>query len=481
MDPNKFSIGTLEEGLTTVERAETGADAADAVPEAILNALAARQLRNALGTSEAEALAEPVLPFADTPAFRGAAARRLALGEFVPARPQYPNGTAAHLNSHQAQLTQLIASGEIPAGYEDVLRLFIELHDRGYAGETEALSADEYQANVATYDATYRDLGATPDEAKHMIRYAYTGLRDQNPGKQHLLGRVIPHAVNSVKFGREILRDEAGLSDEQALALAKLFATHHFGYPLTPLVTDVAKMMGADIPADLQEKFFIGGEEVGATDTDGTAISPERREQIAQDRADVIRARIADEVAPVLGITPEQSRAIAAIQYALDRMTPARRMRALKLNADGSMEWTGGETEKRYPLVVRDVATALKKGSDSRTKADIGSMYTISAEQFRKEAAAAIRTANNLGVTGLDEVIRRNSEREIRETEAMHARALAVAEQLGVGTFAAIEADTARVVEAYQAGNHPDAEALDYLLGTMKKIQPAVEQNFPKQ
>lgn len=428
----------------------------------------------------------PELPFADTPAFRALAESFTPRNGIAPERPQYPQGVAPHLDSHHDQLTQLMKEGAIPRNFEAVLRTFIELHDRGYAGETNSLNAEEYSANAAEYRSTYEDLGANAEQSERMAAYVLGGLRESNTVKQHLVGRVIGHGVNSVRFARKALTERGGMNDEQALALAKLYATHHMGYPLTPLVDGFASILQSPIPADLRKTFFIGGEDVPTRDDAGNPMNPADREALTQDRADALRAATADETAPVLGISTADARAIAAISYALDRTTPARRMRSFELKEDGTTAWTGGETEKRYPLIIGNIDGAIKNPAVAqKPEKNLRSVYDMSLTQFAKERDAAVRTARNLGVHGLEEIIMRHAAREIGATADIQQRCLQVAKRLGVGDFATIAQDIARVTEEYRrAENNPaseddDREALGYLLGTLRGIEPRVKQLFP--
>lgn len=429
-------------------------------------------------------LTTPVLPFAEQSNFQALAQELTLSPTHKPVRPKYPQGVQPHLDSHQAQLTDSIARGEIPAQFEGVLRTFIELHDRGYAGAKEAMSADEYEADRTAFETTYQDVGATADQAAAMANYVLSGLRDVNPVRQHLFGRVIGHGVNSVRYGREILVRDGKVSPEHALALTKLFATHHLGYPLTPLVDGFAKILGGEIPAELRRSFLIGGDDVPMTQGD-QPLSPQEREAMSQDRADVIRAEIADEVAPVLGISQADSRAIAAIGYSLDRTTPARRMTDFTLNDDNTIAWSGGETEKRYPLIVSNL-DAMYRNTALTTKPEksLQTVYTLSITQFEKERDAALRTATNLQVPGLDEVIRRISARNIMGTLAVQQRALEIANRLGVGSFATIAKDIEQVRTVYRESmaNRDatiDRDALGYLLGTLTVMQGNITKLFP--
>ncbi|MBP9750306.1 MAG: hypothetical protein KBC95_00490 [Candidatus Peribacteraceae bacterium] len=442
--------------------------------------VAADRVAAILAAPAPEALREPVLPFAQTEAFGALTAKLTPTDGRSPERPQYPQGVAPHLDSHHAQLSGLIERGDLPAAYEPVLRAFIELHDRGYAGPTGPLSLADYEADEAAFKDTYQALGATKDQSDRMAAFAKAGLADQNPVKQHLLGRVIGHGVNSVRYGRETLQ-QAGLDERQALALSKLYATHHLGYPLTPLVDGFARIMGGAIPADLRQPFLVGGEDAPAE------LSPVEREALAQDRADAIRARIADESADELGIDPQDARAIAAVAYALDRLTPARRMRDLDVNRDGAVRWTGGETEKRYPLIVGNIDGMLKNAAVTQKPAkNLATVYELSLVQFAKERDAALRTVKNLEVTGLDEVIRRQSAREMLATKDVQDRALAVAAEIGVGSFGSIAADRERVLAVWRMsqsqpeGEGYDLDALGYLLGTLTVMEPNVKRLFPE-
>ncbi len=427
-----------------------------------------------------KAMNTPSLPFAHSERYQVLAASMTPREGFSPERPNYPQGVAPHLDSHHDQLTQLINAGSIPAEFASTLRLFIELHDRGYAGRTDVLQADEFAAAADEYTATYVTMGASKDQADRMAEYVLAGLRaTDNPVKQHLVGRVIGHGVNSVRFGRAVLADEGGMSPERADALATLFATHHLGYPLTPLVDGFAKAMGGEIPPDLRSTFLVGGAPADAT------LPGAKREEISQDRADAIRAEIADRVAPTLGISTADARAIAVLAYALDRTSPARRMRTFSLAEDDSITWAGGETQKKYPLIVGDINAAYGNAAiRQKPEKHVKTVYNIASVQYGKERDAAIRTARNLGVTGLEEVIREHAAREIAATIDVQRRAIGIADRMGAGSFATIDADIARITEEYRrASQNPedtdDIDALGYLLGTLRVLHERVKQVFP--
>ena len=394
-----------------------------------------------------------------------------------PSRPQYPQGVAQHLDSLHDLLSGLWENGSIQSEYEGILRLFIELHDRGYSGANTPLSLEYFSGNRRRYTDAYRSLGATRDQAGRMASYVERALGDSHPVSQHLAGRVIPHAVHSIPFAMDMLTKQGGMNNEQAFALAKLFASHHLGYPLTPLVDTFAAANGYEIPSDLREAFLIGSRE-------SVSGTPEEVAKFTQKYADNIRIGIAKKVAKILGISGDTSRTLAATMYALDRITPSRRMKEFSLDEDGSMRWSGGETVKRYPLVVSNIAAMRNNANAQKPDTHLSAVYELSLQQFERERDDTIQTAKNFELPVLETTILTASNVEIALTRNVQERALAIARSMGVGSFETLQRDIPTVTAAYTGSMKDsvagvDTDALGYLLGTLMTIAPHVQRLFP--
>ncbi|MBF0123037.1 MAG: cyclic nucleotide-binding domain-containing protein [Candidatus Omnitrophica bacterium] len=386
-----------------------------------------------------------------------------AVADFSAWRPaNYPPGVTPHLDSLQALLTSMIKSKSLSKDEGDIMRLFIEGHDQGYAVNLtdEAIKAD--LMNV--WQTIALAQGYPADEARRLSEKAYQFIQDmtKTTGLQnYMVTRVLAHGTVSMIAVMKKLQ-EAGMDDPSArLGLALLFAAHHPGYPISMVHQFVVPNV---VPDELAPIFLINEKK----DTPGGA-DPDR-----------LRFAVADKGADLLKISKGEARRIAALGYALDRTTPARREvnfglgnLQMKDHAPiGKAVWTGGETSKKYPLIV----TNIKEPKDFT----IQKVFELTIANLTGEAKAAIKTMNVLGDADLAKVFEAQTTFEIARTKAIQDKVLALiapdgrlGQRVFTGRLEGLAGDIEIALELYAQMDlvtDPDREALEYLIGFLSTI-----------
>lgn len=422
------------------------------------------------------------MSFFQTEAFLRVAEKWMPKEGYCPPFPVYPEENQdlrAHLLSHSEQAVGL--SGLIPEQLMPIVHVFIGLHDYGYsAGGNGLLDLEYYRGNKKKYFAVYRNLAKdckieNPDFwADKAYQYVLNALEITDPSRlfvKHIGGRVIPHAVNSMQFVINELT-QAGAEWESAYAFAKLIACHHLGFPLDPLVMNYASALGIPLSNALKLVFLIGGSPFRVRRTWDVG----HRGELVQCLADNLREDIAEETAKVLGIDSLEARTIAALTYGLDRITALRRMKNFVLREGNEFEWTGGETAKRYGLVIGNLYTYIKKGEMKPDEADFRSLYEESLVQFNAEAKAARVTAWHLHVFWVHELLCDQGEQELQTTEVMQREAVKIMDDMGIGLFKNIDWDIFHLISEYR--KNLGHQAMGYLLGTMLTCRPHIKRIF---
>lgn len=413
----------------------------------------------------------------------------------------YPPGVVPHLNSHQALLDKLVASSAISPQEEKILRLFIEGHDMGYSldfndegyredlinawsviGETAGLSSEEARARAEkTYQLMRDYTTASPEFLNQQIEnLANKYYEDQKPEEKnmdkarqqavstiglskYMVPKVIGHGTSSIVLVKRKLM-QTGLDENSALGLALIFASHHLGYPISMVNQFV---VGGVIPPELVPILLINGPD---------------------NNPDKLRLQIADKGAELMGIPKAEGRRIAALGYALDRTTPARRERNLTLNnlriedrkPVGEFSWTGGETSKKYPLIVTNIKT--------REGLTIPNVFSLTISNVRKEADAAKGTLtffkdstpeDQQSFADLTDIFTAQTNYEIARTEQVQNRILdliAPEGRLGQKGFSPRLLDILQDIQitldeyTHMDANDADWDATGYLLGFLLTI-----------
>ncbi len=439
----------------------------------------------------------------------------------VKARPALPVGVPLHLNSHQDLITSLIERSrnrsffqrmrdrwngvpEFTPAMAIIGRTFVELHDLGYSidfGNRATFDADLKAdlttvwtkiAEAARHDKNNppADLAAAQANDRRLAEAAYNLVAPNAEGKlNYMLHKVLAHGSTSIVLAMRRFEKE-GFTPDQALGMALLFAAHHPGFPITLVDQFVVPGM---IPTELLQVLLINDLKPGTTE---------------RGNPDDLRIRIADFVSDsgLLKMSRAEARQVAVLGYSLDRITPARRMRDfffdnLQFKADGTFDrvdparpdfWTGGETSKKYPLIVTNIKAF--------EELNVRNIYGLTLGNVRKEADAAVAAADR-ATQGLSEnegrpllalkaITQTQSDQEIAATKEIQDRAISFIDRIQMpagekfGDLINLDRDTAILATAYRQmpESNPDREAAGYLLGTMIafKLSPLVAPHVAK-
>ncbi len=191
-------------------------------------------------------------------------------------------------------------------------------------------------------------------------------------------------------------------------------------------------------------------------------------------------------------MTKAEARILASLGYALDRTTPARRMKNLDINkvhfddtgkvksADPDF-WTGGETGKKYPLIVTNIKTY--------EELTISNIYELTVGNLLKEADAADKSfeAAQNGLLLEDEraqleilrkAIKEQASLEIMATQHIQNRVLAfihdsLQRQGFSGHLKKLDQDIALLKQVMETISLPESDraTAGYLLGTLIGIR----------
>ncbi len=366
--------------------------------------------------------------------------------------PKFPDhqATEYHLRSHSNQVVSLANRGLIPRELLHVLHWYVARHDIGYGKHTGGLVDIKYfRANRAMYLGAFKQTSA--DAAEEASDYVENALASDNFLAVHTAGRVVPHAVLSIPFMVQELV-AAQLPFKAAVAAARLVASHHFGFPLDPMVTGfcASPAIGMPLSPALRKAFMIGSEE-------------ERMATVL-------------ECAQPLGLSEDQAKEIGAWFFSLDRLTAMRRMRGVRLT-DSGWEATDGESYKKEGFGPGNLNNKKKAGET--INASVEGVYLNSEEVMLGEGEAAKACCLTLGAQNVLSVMAEQMAYEMRHTHRIHQAALLALDNMGLtGDFAALDDELPHVEAAHF--EEPDDDALGYLAGTLRVIAPDVRRLFPK-
>ncbi len=317
-------------------------------------------------------------------------------------------GLSDHLRVH-AQIVDMWRP-HLDSVLAGVLDRFVLDHDYGYSADGCGLLAKTYyRENEVFYTEAFADhiKRNFPDykdiswgTAKEIYSYGLACLSHESPLVQNIGGRIIMHGINSIPFmKRRLLR--AGVKIEAACGYSSLVATHHIGYPLTRVV-NFARQISVQLPGE----HLL---EIMCVSTPTTQTLTELGEPEIQSRCDALRQRLAHGAAPKLGVTKQDASLLAALFYAMDRITPSFLSGKLTFKAADDWSFDGGEYPKRLSIAVKD-ALALKKTGSCLSIAELMSRTLASA---LAESQVCIQTAQNLEAFEVLDLI------EIAKSEAM--------------------------------------------------------------
>lgn len=392
----------------------------------------------------------------DTPVLPDGVIDKLSEANFRADRPKdLPPGVDPHLDSHNELVDTLERTGRVSPETAAVLRSFVELHDLAYSGSELNLERDG-AALTDVFKENALATGKDEEEAAALAEKAFAFVSEEDNQNNYLLNKVILHGSAS-RIPSQKRLEAAGLEPDQAKGLATLFSAHHPGYPITLVDTFVLKGL---IPDDIKPLLLIDTEEGG--------------------NPDELRAQVADRGSELLGIDPVEGRKIALLGYALDRITPARRLRGIEVDDEGRVlaDEKGnltatGETSKKYPLIVTNF--------NSFDDVTVSNIYENTLSNVKKERDAAIEATQKLDDPGnrkfeaLEETIRQSSDYEIKETRAIQDEALAYADSLDgfSGHLRDLDGDLSLIRGALsQMDEDADQyEAAAYLAATLQSIE----------
>ncbi len=355
--------------------------------------------------------------------------------------------TAYHLRSMVALVLSLAERRLIPPFLLPVLLWFVSYHDRGYGKFAGGMIDVLYlKANERMYRGALRQtVGDDTDEA---FAYALNALADTNFLAMHTAGRVVTHAVLGLPFAVQALV-KAGAKFEAAVAAGKLMASHHFGFPLEPMVTGFAAGLGHPLTPTLKRAFMIGTES--------------RRLQIAL------------ECGGLLGLSSQEAKELAAWFFMVDRLTSMRRMRGVRLTETG---WTAtdGESFKKLGFAPGNLKDQLtKEGAANLT---VEGAFAMAESVMEREGFAAKDCCEAMQAHDVLAAYEALATYEMSELRSIHSAALRALKRLRLtGCFADINADLPVVEKAHFA--NPDDDTLAYLAGAMRVMAPDIRKLFP--
>jgi CRP-like cAMP-binding protein/predicted kinase len=397
----------------------------------------------------------------------------------------YPAGVDPHLASHRELLDRLLSE---PSDLKTLLQVFIKHHDLAYSDTELNLVRDKDQLlKVFVDNAMIAGYTATEAEAKADEAYAFI-MRAEN--QNYTINKILLHGTGSIVAGMRRLQ-AAGVPEEQAKGLSYIFAAHHPGYPIDMVRNFVP---GGDVPPDLCPILFICSKEAAQLSTlqkkkyvQKAVLTPQEEEELTtlqgmkddpafDASANQLRKRILDVGAQQAGIQPEQARAIGLLGYALDRITPSRRMRDIQIDAQGIVATdtkgnvqTSGEAQKKYPLIVRNFTNLA-----DATHANI---FAATVTNVRKERDAFINAFREIdpALDPLSKQLCHASDNEISALEAVQEQALAFGKtHIGVtGHLTNMIQDLSCLRARYREmlPDDPNREACAYMIAVLQSIQ----------
>ncbi len=409
----------------------------------------------------------------------------------LPPPADYPPGVDPHLKSHEDLLNSIFPK-ESPM--KTILLAFIKHHDLGYSSEEFDLDRDKQE--IVEVFRTNASIAGSPDPAGFANEaYEYVSERREN----YMVRKVLLHGTASIVAAVRRL-EAAGMRPEQARGLAHLFATHHPGYPIDMVRTWVmsdpvpayicpALLLDSNAGAEADEetkKIILGAqkrEPFSFTD-DEKARMRILADQKASQGPDALRKRVAAWAGNEAGLSPEDAQKVSLFGFALDRITPARRMRDIDIDEDGIVQTdekknikSKGETSKKYPLIVTNI-----KQLSGLTLENIFTETVTNLTKERDAATASIQR-NAPELHDLETVVKIVSTAEIGRTKDIQDRALCLMHDhagdllLGfTGHLLRIEQDLAILRGAYgakgdSAFTDSEREACGYLIAVLQSIQ----------
>lgn len=387
-------------------------------------------------------------------------------------RPEnYSPPVAAHINSHRALIESLHERGLISDEMASFGELFAETHDLAYA-----MDVSDPAFKIKFIDLWIkigeRILGLSHEDAVERAEaiYAFMLANKGNP----LVEKVIMHGTLSMIATIERL-EEAGFEPDEALGLALIIAAHHPGNPIDFVATIVLPNIGINIPNNLLPVLLITD-----INSEGKITNP-----------DSLRIKVRDYVVNLLNISKIEASELISFGYALDRITPARRMVDFKAEGE-NVEYSDGEIFKKYGLVVTNF-------SDPAEPFTLRRIFERSSDFVKGEANYAIETARKmaegLGAEGQDvmknieNVVRLQSSYEIGRTDDIQRRVLDLSQRIDLveekgfsGELRDLSSDIEVVRAVYEGMSEDDFEREEagYLLATLIKLKQDAQGNIDK-
>ncbi|MBU4332828.1 MAG: hypothetical protein KKD07_00125 [Candidatus Omnitrophica bacterium] len=387
-------------------------------------------------------------------------------------RPEnYSQPVVAHINSHRALIRSLRESNVISDEMASFGELFAETHDLGYS--MDILDPAFKSKFIGLWvKIGVEILGLSEEEAFERASdiYAFMVANKGNP----LVEKVIMHGTLSMIATIERL-EASGFESDEALGLALIIAAHHPGNPIDFVASVVLPNIGINIPNNLLPVLFITD-----INSSGEITNP-----------DDLRIKIRDYVVKLLDISKTEASQLISFGYALDRITPARRMVDFRVEGD-SVEYSDGETFKKYALATTNF-------TDPAEPFTLRRIFERTIDFVKGEANYAIETsrkmAEGLGAEGqeivknTEDVVKLQSSYEIGRTEDIHRRVLELSEGIDLveakgfsGELRNLSSDIEVVRTVYEGMSVDDSqyEEAGYLLATLIKLKEEAQGNIDK-
>lgn len=409
----------------------------------------------------------------------------------LPPPADYPPGVDPHLKSHKDLLNSIFPN-ECPM--KTMLLAFIKHHDLGYSSEEFDLDRDK-QDIIAVFRTNASIAGSPNPGGIANEAYEYVSERREN----YMVRKVLLHGTASIVAA--VRRFEAsGMPHEQARGLAHLFATHHPGYPIDMVRTWV---MSDPVPAHLCPALLLDSKAGAEADeeTKKIILGAQKREPFsftddekarmrivadlkASEGPDALRKQVAAWAGKEAGLSSDDAQKVSLFGFALDRITPARRMRDIDIDEAGIVQTdekknikSKGETSKKYPLIV----TNIKQLSGLMLE----NIFTETVTNVTKERDAAIASIqrNAPELHDLEAIVKIVSTAEIGSTKEIQDRALRLIQdhagdllQGFTGHLLRIEQDlqilrSALAAKGDLAFSDTEREACDYLIAVLQSIE----------